>query len=78
VYIGAWRSLVAHSAGGRAVAGSNPVAPTKSVAPSGCYKSRHASKKWHSIAVLRQSSGHGISSTSQPGLPFTSRKGVAR
>src|SRR5262249_47497735 len=24
---GAWRSLVAHSAGGRAVAGSNPVAP---------------------------------------------------
>ena len=25
---GAWRSLVAHSAGGRAVAGSNPVAPT--------------------------------------------------
>ena len=28
VYIGAWRSLVAHTAGGRAVAGSNPVAPT--------------------------------------------------
>src|SRR4051812_17920114 len=27
--IGAWRSLVAHSAGGRKVAGSNPVAPTK-------------------------------------------------
>ena len=26
--IGAWRSLVAHTAGGRAVAGSNPVAPT--------------------------------------------------
>jgi hypothetical protein len=26
---GAWRSLVAHSAGGRKVAGSNPVAPTK-------------------------------------------------
>ncbi len=26
--LGAWRSLVAHSAGGRAVAGSNPVAPT--------------------------------------------------
>ena len=25
---GAWRSLVAHTAGGRAVAGSNPVAPT--------------------------------------------------
>src|SRR3954463_2147706 len=25
---GAWRSLVAHSAGGRKVAGSNPVAPT--------------------------------------------------
>ena len=27
---GAWRSLVAHSAGGRKVAGSNPVAPTRS------------------------------------------------
>ena len=27
---GAWRSLVAHSAGGRKVAGSNPVAPTGS------------------------------------------------
>jgi hypothetical protein len=26
-HLGAWRSLVAHSAGGRAVAGSNPVAP---------------------------------------------------
>ncbi|SVC02312.1 uncharacterized protein METZ01_LOCUS255166 [marine metagenome] len=26
--IGAWRSLVAHTAGGRAVAGSNPAAPT--------------------------------------------------
>ena len=26
---GAWRSLVAHSAGGRAVAGSNPVAPIR-------------------------------------------------
>ena len=26
---GAWRSPVAHSAGGRGVAGSNPVAPTK-------------------------------------------------
>jgi hypothetical protein len=26
---GAWRSLVAHSAGGRKVAGSNPVAPTE-------------------------------------------------
>src|SRR6185437_8250911 len=25
---GAWRSLVAHPAGGRAVAGSNPAAPT--------------------------------------------------
>ena len=28
VNFGAWRSLVAHTAGGRAVAGSNPVAPT--------------------------------------------------
>ena len=27
-YIGAWRSLVARTAGGREVAGSNPVAPT--------------------------------------------------
>src|SRR5688572_19891803 len=27
VHRGAWRSLVAHSAGGRKVAGSNPVAP---------------------------------------------------
>jgi hypothetical protein len=27
-HTGAWRSLVAHSAGGRKVAGSNPVAPT--------------------------------------------------
>ena len=26
-YIGAWRSLVARTAGGREVAGSNPVAP---------------------------------------------------
>ncbi len=26
--IGAWRSLVAHLAGGQGVAGSNPVAPT--------------------------------------------------
>lgn len=26
--IGAWRSLVAHSAGGRKVVGSNPTAPT--------------------------------------------------
>ena len=25
---GAWRSLVAHSAGGRVVGGSNPLAPT--------------------------------------------------
>ena len=28
-HIGEWRSLVAHPAGGRAVAGSNPVSPTK-------------------------------------------------
>ena len=28
VELGAWRSPVAHSAGGRGVAGSNPVAPT--------------------------------------------------
>src|SRR3954451_7057308 len=28
---GAWRSLVAHSAGGRKVAGSNPVAPTRRI-----------------------------------------------
>ncbi len=27
--IGAWRSLVAHTAGGRVVGGSNPLAPTK-------------------------------------------------
>jgi acetyl-CoA carboxylase carboxyltransferase component len=27
-HLGAWRSLVAHSAGGRAVVGSNPTAPT--------------------------------------------------
>src|SRR5881227_510166 len=30
---GEWRSLVAHPAGGRAVAGSNPVSPTSSKAP---------------------------------------------
>src|SRR5579871_1765696 len=29
--LGAWRSLVAHPAGGRAVAGSNPAAPTAPV-----------------------------------------------
>ena len=28
IQFGAWRSPVAHSAGGRGVAGSNPVAPT--------------------------------------------------
>ncbi len=27
--LGEWRSLVAHPAGGRAVAGSNPVSPTR-------------------------------------------------
>jgi hypothetical protein len=32
-YIGKWRSPVAHSAGGRAVAGSNPVFPTTSEEP---------------------------------------------
>jgi hypothetical protein len=30
---GEWRSLVAHPAGGRAVAGSNPVSPTRAKAP---------------------------------------------
>jgi hypothetical protein len=33
--LGAWRSLVAHSAGGRKVAGSNPVAPTQAPDPHG-------------------------------------------
>jgi hypothetical protein len=31
--LGEWRSLVAHSAGGRAVAGSNPVSPIACLAP---------------------------------------------
>ena len=45
--LGAWRSLVAHSAGGRAVAGSNPVAPiTRSLLskrPRGGYGTRRGS-----------------------------------
>src|SRR3954453_11961034 len=34
-YVGTWRSQVAHSAGGRVVAGSNPAVPTYSRAPRG-------------------------------------------
>ena len=44
---GAWRSLVAHSAGGRAVAGSNPVAP---IFPCISWESSEDHQEWMTLA----------------------------
>jgi hypothetical protein len=43
---GEWRSLVAHSAGGRAVAGSNPVSPIRGVSGTDRVRSGHGRPIW--------------------------------
>jgi hypothetical protein len=52
---GEWRSLVAHPAGGRAVAGSNPVSPTSEKPANHTYRPRHQerfSPSWTFIGRL--------------------------
>ena len=49
--IGKWRSPVAHSAGGRAVAGSNPVFPTRSERRS----NRAGNAYWTDFRLIRES-----------------------
>jgi hypothetical protein len=66
---GAWRSLVAHSAGGRKVAGSNPVAPTRETARfAAVYRGRPSSE----IEFVERPNGRWLKSR-----PYTSeRRGI--
>jgi hypothetical protein len=61
---GEWRSLVAHPAGGRAVAGSNPVSPTIERAANRCFSICSLSRLW----PQRASKGHQTRASGSPHL----------
>src|SRR5215217_8928256 len=79
--VGTWRSLVAHSAGGRVVAGSNPAVPTPRGGISlterpGSFG--HTPTRVERHRVLRPDSGHLLRRVRPARLPVEPRRGRLR